>query len=151
MKGLIAGLSLFLATNVVAEPIEIKALKVKLDADMACLVRNIYHEARGESDLGQLAVGLVTLQRVGSPHYPDTICKVVYQYKAFSWTLRPQSNEKEEVFYGKCLNAARKALVAHSVNIDINGADHYHNIDANPYWTSSKQLVAHIGKHKFYK
>ena len=44
-----------------------------------CLALNIYHEAKGESELGQRAVAYVTLNRAHDPAYPDDICDVVYQ------------------------------------------------------------------------
>ena len=44
---------------------------------LACLALNIYHEARGESIEGQIAVSQVVMERVKSPKYPNTICEVV--------------------------------------------------------------------------
>jgi hypothetical protein len=50
---------------------------------MAC---NIYFEARNESYEGMLAVVAVTMNRVASPKYPDTVAEVVWQRRQFSWT-----------------------------------------------------------------
>jgi spore germination cell wall hydrolase CwlJ-like protein len=44
-----------------------------------CLATNIYFEARGEPIKGQIAVAMVTLNRVADESFPDTICDVVYQ------------------------------------------------------------------------
>ena len=44
-----------------------------------CLVEAIYHEARSEETVSQLAVANVILTRVESSNFPDTICKVVHQ------------------------------------------------------------------------
>ena len=44
-----------------------------------CLALNIYFEAAVESTAGKLAVAQVTLNRVKSQQYPETICKVVYE------------------------------------------------------------------------
>ena len=64
--------------------------------NLTCLALNVYHEARGEPTAGQYAVAKVTMNRVASKHYPDTICQVVFQknwdwlrrryVSAFSWT-----------------------------------------------------------------
>lgn len=59
--------------------------------DLICLAKNIYHEARGESFKGKLAVAQVTINRATHPtRWPSTICKVVYQtirgVPQFSWT-----------------------------------------------------------------
>ncbi|MEL7430499.1 MAG: cell wall hydrolase, partial [Pseudomonadota bacterium] len=53
-----------------------------------CLARGIYFEARGEPVKGQAAVSQVILNRVRNPHYPNTICGVVYQNQ--SWYNRCQ-------------------------------------------------------------
>jgi hypothetical protein len=56
------------------------ARKVKLaDDEMLCLTQAIYHEARGESRDGQLAVANVIINRAMSKKYPSTICGVVFQ------------------------------------------------------------------------
>ena len=53
--------------------------------DIFCLAKNIYHEASVESRLGQYAVAQVTLNRVKSNQYPNTICDVVMDPWQFSW------------------------------------------------------------------
>lgn len=153
MKMIAAVLGLFLIASVVqAQDIkQIRPLEQKLDPQLACLVRNIYHESRGEPLLGQVAVGIVTLQRVYSKNYPDTVCKVVYSPKAFSWTAKPHPKEDPEVFYGICLSAARQAILAKALIPDEFTADHYHNLTVHPYWADSKTMIAQIGNHKFYK
>ncbi len=57
--------------------------------EFACIVENIYHEARSENDEEKLRVALVTLSRVidEGQKYPNTPCGVVYDPKQFSWTL----------------------------------------------------------------
>jgi len=57
------------------------------DEDRYCLQQNIFFEARNQSTLGQAAVAWVTLNRVESTRYPDTICEVVWQKSQFSWTI----------------------------------------------------------------
>ena len=49
--------------------------------ELGCLALNIYHEGRGESAKGQSAIAAVTMNRVASKHYPDSICEVVWQRK----------------------------------------------------------------------
>jgi len=56
------------------------------DIDRFCLAKNIFHEARGESTIGKYAIAQVTLNRVISSRYPDTVCEVVMQPHQFSWT-----------------------------------------------------------------
>lgn len=54
-------------------------------SELFCLALTIYFEARGESVLGQVAVGQVVMNRVNSLDFPNTICEVVYQPRQFSW------------------------------------------------------------------
>src|SRR5882672_3004751 len=54
--------------------------------NIACLARNVYFEARGEPEAGQYAVAEVTMNRKASGRYPNTVCGVVYERQAFSWT-----------------------------------------------------------------
>lgn len=116
-----------------------------------CLARNIYYEARGESTDGQYAVAEVTMNRKAHPRYPDTVCEVVYQRAAFSWTdfslvlEDPEGPEweraqriAEAVYHGKRLPT-------------LNGALFYHATYVRPDWSKERQRVARIGRHVFYR
>ncbi|MHB1419298.1 MAG: cell wall hydrolase [Bacillota bacterium] len=52
--------------------------------DITLLARLIAGEARGESYIGQVAVGAVVLNRVKSASFPNSIPGVVYQPGAFA-------------------------------------------------------------------
>ena len=54
-------------------------------AELECLAKNIYFEARGESWEGKLAVAYVTMNRVHSQKFPDTVCEVVHQAVYSKW------------------------------------------------------------------
>ncbi|MCB9025745.1 MAG: cell wall hydrolase [Bdellovibrionaceae bacterium] len=64
---------------------KINCEQVKND-DLMCLACNIYHESGNQSLNGKIAVGAVTINRVKSLYYPNSICRVVWQKKQFSWT-----------------------------------------------------------------
>lgn len=66
------------------EPIEPSEPDVDED-ELQCLAKNIYHEARGESKAGKLAVAHVTLNRVHSSKFPNTVCGVVYDAVYSKW------------------------------------------------------------------
>lgn len=116
--------------------------------DIDCLAYNVYYEARGESAKGKLAVALVTLNRVDNGNYPNSICKVVFQKKQFSWTSkisRAKINANE-------WKASKEAALEAYMNKDMYKkfkATHYHNLTVNPNW--GLQKVAKIGNHIFYK
>ena len=44
-----------------------------------CLALNVYHEARSQSLVEQIAVAQVVINRVNDERYPDTVCGVVKQ------------------------------------------------------------------------
>lgn len=52
--------------------------------NLTCLACNIYHEARGETDAGQIMVAKVTMNRVEHSH--KNVCEIVWADKQFSWT-----------------------------------------------------------------
>ncbi|GMR21294.1 MAG: hypothetical protein BMS9Abin36_1894 [Gammaproteobacteria bacterium] len=128
--------------------------------NLTCLALNVYFEARGEPRAGQRAVAEVTLNRVASRHYPDTICEVVYQenwdYKrrrnvsAFSWT----ELNKIPGLKGKTWQAAWEAAEAvyfHRFPPLLDGALFYHARRIRPAWAKEKRVVARIGRHIFYQ
>ena len=56
---------------------------------ITCLAENIYREARGQSRKGQMAVALVTMNRV-KHHFARTVCGVVHEPGQFSWVGEPR-------------------------------------------------------------
>lgn len=68
--------------------------------DLECLARNIYYEAGGESEEGKVAVGLVTLNRVNSGRYPNSVCGVVHQ-KTVLTVPKTTTIERKELFQTK--------------------------------------------------
>jgi spore germination cell wall hydrolase CwlJ-like protein len=144
-----------------------------------CLATNIYHEARGESYAGKVAVANVTMNRVLSPKFPGTICDVVYQSHTrenwkgeevpkrnkcqFSWYCDGKSDDivlvtaKGKVIKERMLAWEMSQLVANqSVRgnlIDItDGSTHYFNSElADPYWASAYKQVVQIDSHSFLK
>lgn len=110
---------------------------------------NIYHEARGESFEGQVAVAEVVLNRMAKQSWPNTACEVVWERKQFSWTI----NYKHKALNANSLETARKAakVALTGTNKAVN-ADHYHTIDIMPPdWTDDMEVVNVIGNHIFYR
>lgn len=125
-----------------------------------CLAENIYFEARGESLRGQYAVAEVTMNRLNSPHFPNTVCDVVHDTRwdsarrqlvaHFSWTpfkLRLESGSKE---WKQAMDVATIVYDGRNTPL-VDGALFYHATYVTPYWASSKQMVAKIGNHIFYR
>lgn len=128
--------------------------------ELNCLALNVYHESRGEPMAGQYAVAEVTMNRVASRRYPNTVCKVVFQKKwdvirgrhvaAFSWTefdTRPPPD-------GRSWQDAREVatVVYHGNHVpQVDGALFYHSKRIRPSWARRKKPIARVGKHIFYR
>lgn len=59
------------------------------DEDVYILACLVYHEARGESFEGQVAVAEVVLNRMLSDYFPDTVEEVVFQKYGDVWQFSP--------------------------------------------------------------
>ena len=70
-------------TNTIVKEININTIPFSLENDYHCLASNIYWEARNQPIIGKLAVANVTLNRVASKRYPNTICGVVTQTRYY--------------------------------------------------------------------
>jgi N-acetylmuramoyl-L-alanine amidase len=137
--------------------------------DLDNLIRTIYGEARGESDLGKLAVGCVVCNRANyaldymqehgqhHPLYgdgtPAGACRVPYQFSCWNkndpnyqiiFDLDIDSEEAEP-----CALAAETAL-DDPEDDPSNGATHYHTKNVHPAWANGKEPCAEIGAHLFY-
>lgn len=130
----------------------------KMDAaERRCLAQAIYYEARGESRVGQLAVADVVLNRVASPVYPSTICRVVYEGSQrttgcqFSFTcdgsMKLRLNQRK---WKQADELAGAILAGLRVPVSRN-ATHYHADYVSPPWAETLTPTATIGTHKFYK
>jgi N-acetylmuramoyl-L-alanine amidase len=128
--------------------------------ELHCLAENIYYEARGEPLDGQYAVAEVTLNRVRSPRYADTICEVVYDTRwdplrrrrvgHFSWTELQERDEPWGPAWEQAMTVAN-AVYNESYMPLVPNALHYHAVSVQPYWARSMDSVAKIGNHVFYR
>jgi len=118
-----------------------------------CLALNIYFESRGESAQGQMAVAHVTLNRVRSSRFPNSICDVVYQPRQFSWTHDGKSDQpKNKRAWKRAKYIARIAQQWHAVGEDFSeGALYFHADYVQPYWADIFEQTIQIGRHIFYR
>jgi spore germination cell wall hydrolase CwlJ-like protein len=141
----------------VAKQKAIKQTRVRL-AEENCLARAVYFEARSESELGQMAVAKVILNRVKSPQYPNTICGVVYQGThrrnscQFSFACDGQPDDvRQPEAWANAKRIAKKALAGDpKVAAKLGGALHYHADYVTPKWARHMRKAIKIGTHIFY-
>jgi len=122
-----------------------------------CLAKNIFFEARNQSDNGKIAVAYVTLNRVNSKYYPNTICGVVWQKHQFSWTSDGKSDNPDNyndigdvIEWNKSLLLAYFVMMTY-VSDPTLGADHYHAVYVSPPWARQSKKTVKVGDHIFYK
>jgi len=124
-----------------------------------CLTNNVYHEARGEPIDGQYAVAEVTMNRVASKHYPNTVCEVVYQanfdvirkrnVSAFSWTELDLTAPVDRKSWNRAWKIAEEVFDDRT-HPRVEGALFYHSKYIRPRWSRRKRHIAKIGRHIFY-
>ena len=135
-------------------------------SEIECMAKNIYFEAAVESTAGQLAVAQVTLNRVNSRLYPNSVCEVVYQGPhtadgfpkrdrcQFSWYCDGKGDDPAIAgqLWKSAHDLAKYVLKRRHDLLDItDGATHYHAtyIDA-PRWAHQKRVTTSIDQHIFY-
>ena len=118
--------------------------------DLDCLTRNIYYEAGVEDHRGKFAVAHVTINRLKTGYWGDSICKVVYAKKQFSWTLAKKLPRPNAQLWAESENIARKVLAGHRVR-GLTKSLYYHaTYIKDPHWADSKHEAGQIGSHVFY-
>lgn len=118
-------------------------------SDIECLARNIYHEARGEPLEGKIAVAQVTVNRVKSRQFQNTVCAVVYAPHQFSWTLDKRKRVRDQRAWQASVQIAR-AVLTQTIKFPDFHALYFHTPQVNPRWSRDKTVVARIGNHIFY-
>lgn len=116
------------------------------DSDVTLLARLIYGEARGESYVGQVAVGAVVMNRIRSSSFPNTMSGVIYQKYAFTAVADGQINLTP--------NATAKKAAQDAMNgwDPTGGAIYYYNPKtATSQWIFSRTTTVTIGNHVFAK
>jgi|688.fasta_scaffold618780_1 spore germination cell wall hydrolase CwlJ-like protein len=120
-----------------------------------CLAINMYREAGIEKEDGIIAVGLVTMNRVKSGVFPQTVCQVVKQKTRstcqFSWNCIKYLPRIDEQIYRNIRELAIRVFFNHHLLEDFTyGALFYHADYVNPRW-KRLEVTTQIGRHIFYK
>ena len=114
------------------------------DSDVNLLAKLIYGEARGESYVGQVAVGAVVMNRIKSASFPNTMAGVIYQSYAFTAVADGQINLTPDA------TAKRAAIDAMNGWDPSYGALYYYNpATATSAWIFSRKTTVTIGNHVF--
>ena len=125
-----------------------------LDEQANCIAVAVYHEARGESLEGQLAVARVIMNRAASGKYPSSWCGTVKQPWQFSF-VNPRTGDMPGVDQGsaswrKALGITRLA-VTKAIPLLTDDVLWYHADYVAPGWGRRLTRVEKIGTHIFYR
>jgi spore germination cell wall hydrolase CwlJ-like protein len=128
-----------------------KRLQVSKE-DYRCLVKNIYHEAGVEGMEGKLAVAHVTLNRLKTGRWGDSLCSVVHARAQFSWTLSKKLLHATPS--GQLWTESKAAADAFLAGVRVRGLEDsmfYHaDYIKQPKWAGSMTLAGVVGTHIFY-
>ena len=127
---------------------------------------NIYHEAKFQSMVGQIAVGQVVMNRVADSRFPDNICDVVTQAVTYKGTDKPVihkcqfswfcDGKKDEPKYDskewRYAQEYASIVLSRTIVLDVTeGATHYHATYVRPAWAKTKTKTTRIDRHIFYR
>jgi spore germination cell wall hydrolase CwlJ-like protein len=142
----------------------VKNIKVPLnETDVYCLTRNAYYEAKGDSQMSQIAVTHVVLNRMNDPKFPKKACEVIYQKNSkdanstvcqFSWYCdkRMMTRVIDSKAWEQSYEAVMKAVkIYYHKGVDVTeGSTFYHANYVNPGWHRLERVTS-IGSHIYYK
>lgn len=121
-----------------------------------CLATAMYHEARGEGELGMKAVAYVIHNRTQNSKWPGTYCGVILQRNQFSFTNdRNPDNIKQWSIYEVALRMATNLIHGGFVtqSSPVKNATYFHSLarTARNAYAFRRPLIIKIGHHNFFK
>ena len=122
------------------------------DEDKECMAKNIFYEAGVESNLGKVAVGHVTINRLKTKRWGDSICSVVYAKKQFSWTIckRKRAATPSGPLWRESQIAADMVLTGTRVRKLEKSLFYHTDYIKTPKWVDAKAKADKIDQHIFY-
>jgi len=114
--------------------------------EILCLSAIMFGEARGESDIGKVAVAYTAINRKADPNYPKNICEIMRQpaqYQFLDYGMPTQT----QIAY---LEPLAKAILERRVDDPTRGAKWYHTRKVKPIWAKQKDIKIALGNHIFY-
>lgn len=128
--------------------------------DLLVMARTVWAEARGEGEIGMLAVACVIVNRANDPGkdwWGDDIPSVCLKPYQFSCWLESDPNRGKLLMVGpddkqflRALRVCAGALLQDGRD-PTGKADHYHHRAIAPAWAKGKTPSASIGNHVFYR
>lgn len=119
-----------------------------------CMVYNLYHESRGEDELGHIYVAQAVINRTVDSEYPTNPCDVIYQPGQFSWTDDGLSDEieidttEDVMLIAQLIDISANALDGTFMYIH-NSTSYYAHAKVSPCWETAYDSSTVVGNHTF--
>jgi len=130
-----------------------------IDQEKECLAKVIYHEARGESDLGKKSVAKIVINRKQHKAFPKTICQVVNQVAyigrkkvcQFSWVCNKPKLKHNEMWNDSL--ELSDAILNDRIELPKFGPNvlFFRSTSSRQSFGKGYKLVSTIGHAKFYE
>ena len=121
---------------------------------LTCLAVAIFFEARGEPYEGKEAVANVIINRVEDKRYLNSVCGVVNEPYAFSYTHDGLSDDptrytghQDKIAWVDSQEVAKDALEGNTLGMT---STHYHATNVLPFWAKHYTVDGKVGNHIFY-
>ena len=159
-----ATLAVVSSNNTIDEKTAVEYSLVDSD-ELECMSKNIYFEAALESTAGKMAVAQVTMNRVRSTQYPNTVCAVITQGKhykngfpvrdrcQFSWYCDGKDDNvpHKGSMWRESQEVAKYVLLKPDLMDITDGATHYHaDYISSPKWAHPRRKTVEIDTHIFF-
>lgn len=113
-------------------------------AAVMCMSLTIFHEARGEPVIGQVAVGYVLYRR--ADFNQKNICRETYKKDQFEWVKKIKYVPDYKTL--KPFIELSQKIIKHEIKDSSKGASHFHHVNMNNQWGMKPRII--INNHIFY-
>ncbi|ODP39341.1 cell wall hydrolase [Sphingomonas turrisvirgatae] len=144
------------APNPAARAFSLRASAADQARAIDCLAAATWYEA-GDDAVGQRAVAQVIINRMRHPAFPKSICGVVFQGQErrtgcqFTFTCDgAMARTPSPAAWARARDIARMALNG-TVYAKVGHSTHYHTDWVVPYWSASRDKVAEVNTHLFFR
>ena len=114
--------------------------------EILCLSAIMFGEARGESDVGKVAVAYTAINRKADPNYPKSICEIMRQKSQYQFLDYGMPTQTQIAY----LEPLAKAILERRISDPTRGAKWYHTKQVKPIWAKNKEVKIAIQNHIFY-
>jgi hypothetical protein len=131
-----------------------RARVVLSEAEVQCMAKAIYFEARGEGTRGMIGVGYVILNRMGHREFPKTACGVVYEKNRrgcqFSWVCDGKADRIVSLQSYEQAKQIAVSVLKREVENPVDDSIFFREKSIRSRYASSQRHVTSIGQHRFF-